>query len=188
MRTTASEENPNEPMDSVTAARHINAKTEELTVGYGDRYPANTVEGLVVADNNRACDISHEVAEYEIGYDLTLFFHPNGSPSRGADNFIETLQLADLHPVDDYVRVYRDQGRGTTSEYPDTYLHVWVNTDVLIGTTVNPITGMKDGDMNQLGTAGFMGIGGKEEAVRQIDAHVEAVGQIKDKEPNQMFY
>lgn len=164
------------------------SSSEERTVGYGDRFPKYDGPGLVVKNNNDALGIEHEIRHYKHGFDLTTF----GEGSDGAKLFIEILQQAGLDPVDDYVRVYRDAGRNTKTEYEDRFINVWVNKDIMIATTNNPITGegfTKNHTTNGQGYAGYIGVQGileiGEDTANKI---INSAESIKDHKEGTIFF
>lgn len=185
--------NPHSDTDEI--AWELSNKLHEKTVGYGDRFPTVTdspvvdSEALVVRDTNNACGVCHRQQGKEIGYDITLFRTPNETPTDGASNFIDVLQnIARLGPIEDYVRVYRDLGRGGNREYPDSFLHVWVDERILIATTINPIVGRQNGKAVKAGSAGYMGVGGQPNIVTRVDNAIVSVANPKDRETGQLFY
>lgn len=182
-------------VDASTIASHLIETVEDHTVGYGDRYPETESKGLVVQDNNRRCGIRHRVGEYAVGYDLTKFHLPDESAAEGRERFLDILSEVGLDPIGDYVRVYRDMGRGVASSYPETYLHVWVDGRVLIATTVNPITGNKDGEDRELGSGGYIGVGGEKGIAQRAESMIDDVQtkgdnleHIEGKQEGELFY
>lgn len=164
---------------------------QDCTVGYGDRYQhpddADIANGLVVHQNNSATGVSH-VGDAEYGFDLTGF----GDGLTGATNFIRVLETVGLHPYYDYVRVFRDLGRGKSSEYGDYYLYVWSNDDVMVACCVNPITG-ETGDPHmsgpRVGYGSYMAVGGNQpEAGEAFDAVREYATDVKDYRRDGLFF
>jgi hypothetical protein len=173
-------------IDTIQQIEHqLSVHAEELTVGYGERFPVSDHDWLVTDnDANRMERFSHAHQERAIAYDLTSFFPPNGNPIDGQAAFVELLRTVGVDPYDDYVRVFVDMGRGKPFDYDD---HVWGNSDLLIQTNVNPITGRKNGEVDdhewhRLGFASYCGVGGREDEVR------EAALMIKEYNPKDTRY
>lgn len=159
---------------------------EARTIGYGERFPECDTPGLVTKDNNDATGIHHENRAAECGYDLTRF----GVGRTGVNRFLSVLNAVGLNPCDDYIRVYRDLGRDTDQDYPDQFLNVWVDEDVMVACTNNPVTG--DGcsvhHKGKKGKAGYIGVGGKQDLVEKAVAQIDAVAQTKGKNEGGLFY
>lgn len=140
----------------------------DVTVGYGDQYPVADHDALVVRDEALLSRFEHAAQEDAVCFDLTAFHPPDGTAEDGVANFIEILCEAGLDPVDDYLRVFCDMGRGKDRDYDDAFMHIWFNDEVLIHTKCNPITGMKNGEIHERGYASYNGVGGKSEVVEQV--------------------
>jgi|AntDeeMinimDraft_6_1070357.scaffolds.fasta_scaffold07231_4 hypothetical protein len=159
------------------------------TVGYGERFPKYEGEELIIHDTNAACGISHQNTEYQHAFDYTTLSEHGPS---GEIKFIEVLEAAGLDPVDDYVRVFRDMGRGIDNSYPDRFLYVWVNEDIMIATTNNPITGAahsRNHNRNGIGYAGMIGISGEMEKAKKAAYQIMAIAStVKGEEQGKLFY
>lgn len=159
------------------------------TVGYGEKYPKYSGDNLVVEMNNSTTGIHYPDRTYERGFDLTRF----GQGTYGAKQFISLLKEIGLHPTEDFIRVYRDLNRGSNIDidYPTYWLYAWVTDGVMIATTCNPINGdasSKDVRSDQ-GYAGYIGIGGDKEAVRETTQLVEdKASKIKDRQTDGLFF
>jgi len=157
------------------------------TVGYGDQYPRNDANHIVIKQTNSVTGVHHRYRELEKGYDLTKF----GEGQSGAKRFLQVLKSVDLNPPGDFFRVYRDLGRGCETTYPPSWLYLWANEEVMIATTSNPINGdsTNKNTVGREGYAGYVGIGGKTAAVKQAESAVEALATtIKDKNETGLFY
>lgn len=179
-------EAPQEQADASAVIQSLQERQDACTVGYGDRYPEPEVSGLVVEDNNSATGIRHVDRSSEIGYDLTTF----GAGVVGVERFLGVLRAVGLDPRDDYVRVYRDLGRDVNTDYRDRYLHVWVNDDVLVACSNNPVTGEghSPSHRGRKGEAGTIGVGGDKQLVKDAVAGIDAVANTKDKRDGGLFY
>lgn len=187
--------------DTIKQIEHqLVANAEELTVGYGDRYPVSDHDWLVIDnDTGRKSRFSHvhqerseAYQERAIAYDLTSFYPHNGNPNHGQTTFAELLREVGLDPYSDYVRVFVDMARGKPVDYGDEYVHVWGNSDLLIQTNVNPITGRKNGEpddheWHRLGFASYCGVGGRDDAVQEATSLIEEHNP-KDKRYDRLFF
>lgn len=176
-----------EPTDAKAVFQAFSQMDQEArTVGYGQRYPESDMPGLVTKDNNDATGVHHENRAVECGYDLTRF----GVGRAGVGRFLGVLDAAGLDPCVDYVRVYRDLGRNTGQSYPDHYLHVWVNADVMVACTNNPVTGegCSVHHRGKKGDAGYIGVGGDQSLVKKAVARIDAVAEVKGKNEEGLFY
>lgn len=157
------------------------------TVGYGEKYPQYEGDNLVVEMNNRATGIHYPDQAHERGYDQTHF----GNGTIGVGRFISLLVEMGLDPTEDFVRIYRDLGRGCEADYETHWLYTWVNDQLLISTTNNPINGdsARPSITSEPGWAGYIGIGGKEDAVREAAETLEGIAEaIKDKRTDGLFF
>lgn len=172
--------------DASAVIQSLQKHREACTVGYGDRYPESEASGLVVEDNNSATGIHHENRTAEIGYDLTTF----GAGVVGIERFLSVLHTVGLNPCDDYVRVYRDLGRGVDTDYADHFLHAWVNSDILVACSNNPVTGTgcSENHRGQQGSAGYIGVGGNEQLVEDAAARIDACSNSKGKREGGLFF
>lgn len=180
-----SEVNQEQP-DATTVIQSLQKRRDACTVGYGDRYPESDVSGLVVEDNNSATGIRHENRASKIGYDLTTF----GAGVVGVERFLSVLHAVGLDPRDDYVRVYRDLGRGVDTDYQDHFLHAWVNDDILVACSNNPVTGegCSKSHRGRKGNAGCIGVGGDEQLVEVATSRIDACSNSKDKREGGLFF
>jgi len=164
------------------------SSSEEYTVGYGDRFPEYTGPGLIVKDTNQALGITHKNQEYKHGFDTTTF----GGGQVGAKAFLKVLEEAGLDPVDDYVRVFRDMGRDINSDYPARWIYVWVNAEIMIATTNNPISGDKcsrNHSDNGQGHAGTIGVAGHRDIAKAVATMIsDTVPKTKGENPGELFY
>lgn len=169
---------------SVTTA--VKQRREEATIGYGETYPKADVPGLVVEDTNSATGIRHSSQNTAVGYDITKF----GPDSIGVSRFESVLSAVSLDPVEDYVRVFRDLGRGKDANYRERFLHVWVNGGVLVACSNNPITGEGHSPNHhvQQGHAGYMGVAGIEQLVQRAVAHIDTHATTKEKRHGGLFF
>jgi hypothetical protein len=168
-------------------ARATGSGVYESTVGYGEEYPQYGGENLVVEMNNSATGIHYPDRTYERGFDQTHF----GTGTRGANQFLKLLSKVGLDPVDDFVRVYRDLGRGCNTDYPTYWLYVWCNSNVMVATTCNPLNGDAASRTvsSEQGYAGYIGIGGNKEAVDTAVNAVETLARkVKDRRDNGLFF
>lgn len=175
-----------EQLDASTVIQSLRERREACTVGYGERYPESDVSGLVVEDNNSATGIRHADQSSEVGYDITTF----GAGVVGVERFLSVLQVAGLDPCGDYVRVYRDLGRGVDADYQDHFLHAWVNDDVLVACSNNPVTGegCSKSHRGRKGNAGYIGVGGDEQLVEDAVTRIDAYSNSKDKREGGLFF
>jgi hypothetical protein len=182
-------------MESATDQEHPDASAviqslqecrEACTVGYGERYPEPEASGLIVEDNNSATGIHHENRASEIGYDLTTF----GAGVVGVERFLSVLHAVGLDPRGDYVRVYRDLGRGVDTDYADHFLHAWVNDDILVACSNNPVTGTgcSENHRGQQGSAGYIGVGGDEQLVEMAANRIDECSNSKGKREGGLFF
>ncbi len=183
----AKEMTASDVVETFEKARATGTSVYENTVGYGEEYPQYDGEDLVVEMNNSATGIHYPDRTYERGFDQTHF----GSGTHGAKQFITLLTKMGLDPVDDFVRVYRDLGRGCNTDYPDYWLYVWTNSHVMIATTCNPLNGDPASKTVQAerGYAGYIGIGGEKQAVDSATQAVEDLAQsVKDRQDDGLFF
>lgn len=176
-----------EAIEVFEEARITDSSVYETTVGYGDKYPFYDGEDLIVEMNNNATGIHHRNRNLEKGYDQTHF----GKGKVGAKQFVKTLRTVGLDPVNDFIRVYRDLGKGCESTYPDYWLYVWVNNEIMIATTNNPINGdpASENILSEQGDAGYIGVGGEPEIVNRATNTIDALAQtIKDKQDDGLFF
>jgi hypothetical protein len=174
-------------IEAFNKARTTGGGVYEDTVGYGEEYPQYDGENLVVEMNNSATGIHYPDRAYERGFDQTHF----GTGSRGAKQFLKLLSGVDLDPVEDFVRVYRDLGRGCSTDYTTYWLYVWCNHRVMIATTCNPLNGDPASRTvsSQQGYAGYIGIGGEKEAVDTAVNAVETLArEVKDRRDDGLFF
>jgi hypothetical protein len=174
-------------IEAFNKARATGAGVYDATVGYGEEYPQHDEENLVVKMNNSATGVHFRDQTYERGFDQTHF----GSGTLGAKRFKQLLAEVGLDPMEDFVRVFRDLGRGCNTEYPDYWLYVWCNDHVMVATTCNPFNGdpaSKTVSAEQ-GYAGYIGIGGEKSKVETATAGVESVAhQVKDRRDDGLFF
>lgn len=172
--------------DASAVIQSLQERREACTVGYGDRYPEPEASGLVVEDNNSATGIHHENRTSEIGYDLTTF----GAGVVGVERFLSVLHAVGLDPRDDYVRVYRDLGRGVDTDYADHFLHAWVNDDILVACSNNPVTGTgcSENHRGQQGSAGYIGVGGDGQLVEMAANRIDECSNSKGKREGGLFF
>lgn len=178
-----SETHADDPAEIATALRN----TKRHTVGYGERYPQPDTEHFVAEDTNVNGGVHHRNQSNNYGYDLTKF----GSGHQGVRNFLKVLEVADLDPVDDYYRVFRDMGRGIATDYRDRFVFVWANEEAMVVCTNNPITGESNGPnvKNERGGAGYMGVAGDPSVVDDIIEAINQYGTTKsEKRDGDFFY
>lgn len=174
-------------VEAFRKARATGGGLYEHTVGYGEKYPQHTGENLVVKMSNSATGVHFADRTYERGYDQTHF----GGGSHGAKQFIKLLNDVGLNPEDDFIRVYRDLGRGCSTEYPAYWLYIWRNDELMIATTCNPINGDPASETvnSEQGYAGYIGIGGQKELVESATRAIEDLARrVKDKRPDGLFF
>lgn len=174
-------------IEAFNRARTTEAGVYDKTVGYGDKYPRHEGKNLVVEMTNSATGVHHPKETYERGFDQTHF----GAGSRGARQFLKLLAEADLDPIDDFVRVYRDLGRGCNTSYPDYWLYTWSAPHVMIATTCNPLNGdpaSRTISADQ-GYAGYIGISGEKSPVDTAVSGVRSLArQVKDYREDGLFF
>lgn len=174
-------------IEAFNKARATGSGVYENTVGYGEEYPQYSGENLVVEMTNSATGIHYPDQTYERGFDQTHF----GTGVRGVEQFIKLLNKVGLDPVDDFVRVYRDLGRGCNTEYPAYWLYVWCDDQVMVAATCNPINGDPASRTvsAEQGYAGYIGIGGEKEAVESATQAVEDLARrVKDRRLDGLFF
>jgi hypothetical protein len=174
-------------IEAFRKARATGSGLYENTVGYGEKYPRYEGTNLVIEMNNRATGIHYPDRAYERGFDQTHF----GTGSYGAEQFTKLLSRVGLDPVEDFIRVYRDLGRGCNTDYPAYWLYVWCNARVMIATTCNPLNGDPASQTvaSQQGYAGYIGIGGKKEAVDTAFNAVKTLARkVKDQRYDGLFF
>ena len=140
----------------------------------------NTVSSLVeneyreslftYGDSGLTSDIHHRFGDYEASFDLTGF----GS----ARVFAGVLDNLNLHPVEEYYRLSLG-----SIEANDRYVYVWANSDGMVMTSNNPITGVysrPEHRHNQEGYASYIGIEGNATFVEKATELIKKNGNWKD--------
>ncbi|KZX46331.1 hypothetical protein [Haloarcula sp. K1] len=173
-------------LDASTVIQSLREQREACTVGYGERFPESDAPELVVEDNNSATGIRHANQSSEVAYDITTF----GAGVLGVKRFLSVLQAAGLDPCCDYIRLYRDLGRGVDTDYQDHFLHAWINDDILVACSNNPVTGegCSENHCGQKGKAGYIGVGGDGQLVEKTTSKIDAYSNSKDKQEGRLFF
>ena len=124
-------------------------------------------------DSGLTSDIHHRFGDYEASFDLTGF----GS----ARVFAGVLDNLNLHPVEDYYRLSLG-----SNESNDRYVYVWANSEGMVMTGNNPITGVysrPEHRHNDKGHASYIGIEGKTSFVEKATELIKKNGNWKDFDP-----
>jgi hypothetical protein len=145
-----------------------------VTIKVGDNLSPidewNNEAVFTYGDSGLTSDIHHRFGDYEASFDLTDF--------RSARVFAGVLDNLNLHPVEEYFRLSLG-----SNESNDRYVYVWANSEGMIITGNNPITGAysrPEDRHNQVGYASYIGIEGTPSFVEKATELIKKNGNWKD--------
>jgi len=124
-------------------------------------------------DSGLTSDIHHRFSNKEASFDLTDF----GS----VRVFAGVLDNLNLHPVEEYYRLSLRSNKAN-----DRYVYVWANSDGMVMTSNNPITGVysrPEHRHDEEGYASYIGIEGTPSFIEKATELIKKNGKWKDFDP-----